>query len=181
MFAQSVFFANNVDNKYERISEHLGWQMHLLVVDDDSVTRMTLRTVLTADGHSVVLAIDGDDALIKLARSEVDMIISDVYMPNLDGIRLRNAVRAMRNCAKLPFLFISGYDDKATLDAVVDPRLEGFFRKGKPLVEFLAWIKYLTTPLHKRPLTSPGFDDQSKEQQPNFRRDSRGSARASLM
>ncbi len=87
--------------------------MNLLVVDDDSVVRMTLRTVLTSDGHSVVLAADGEDALTKLAEANVDMIIADVYMPGIDGIRLRNMVREIPEKAHLPVLFISGYDDKA--------------------------------------------------------------------
>lgn len=155
--------------------------MHILVVDDDSVVRMTLRTVLTSDGHTVVLAADGDDALVKLAQTEVDMVISDVYMPNLNGVRLRNAVRAMREYAKLPFLFISGYDDKQTVESVSDTTLDGFFKKGRPLTELLAWITYLTTPVEKRPLYSPNQNAQPTPGQQQCGREQRGNTRAQLL
>ena len=155
--------------------------MNLLVVDDDSVVRMTLRTVLTSDGHSVVLAADGEDALTKLAEANVDMIIADVYMPGIDGIRLRNMVREIPEKAHLPVLFISGYDDKATVDAVQDSHLEGFFKKGRPLTELLAWIKYLTTPVYKRPISPPSIDGKPTKRQQMYGRDSRGNARVPLM
>lgn len=146
--------------------------MHLLVVDDDSVTRMTLRTVLTSDGHTVVLAADGEDALAKLADVSVDMVISDVHMPGTDGICLRNLVRESPKHKEMPFLFISGYDDKQTVAAVSDPKLEAFFRKGRPLTELLAWVKYLTTPVDERPAYSPNEPTQLTTQR-NIEREQR--------
>lgn len=151
--------------------------MHLLVVDDDSVTRMTLRTVLTSDGHTVVLTADGEDALAKLADISVDMVISDVHMPGIDGIRLRNLVRESPENKEIPFLFISGYDDTQTVAAVSDPKLEAFFRKGRPLTELLAWVKYLTTPIEKRPLYSPNETTHLTAQQ-NYGREQRNGTRA---
>ena len=137
--------------------------MHILVVDDDSVTRMTFRTVLTSDGHTVTVASDGEAALAKVLELPVDMVITDVRMPRLNGIQLRNAVRSLPDKAHLPFLFISGYDDDRTLGAVSDPVKEGFFKKGRQLVELLAWIKYLTTPVEKRSSYPPNVDCSSPE------------------
>lgn len=129
--------------------------MYLLVVDDDPSILMMLRTLLTLEGHTVDVAVDGEEALSKILTSPFDMIVSDIYMPKLDGLRLRNAMRALPDKAHLPFLFVSGYDDNVTLEAIEDPAKEGFFKKGKPVIELLAWIKYLTTPPEKRPLHSP--------------------------
>jgi CheY-like chemotaxis protein len=56
----------------------------------------------------------------------MDLIISDIYMPVMDGFKLRNAVREMPGWVTLPFLFLSGYDDQYTLEAVKDPKIEGF-------------------------------------------------------
>ncbi len=142
--------------------------MHLLVVDDDSITRMTFRTVLTSDGHTVSVAADGDAALAKVLELPVDMIITDVRMPILDGIQLRNAVRLLPDKTHLPFLFISGYDDDPTLGAVSDPVKEGFFKKGRPLVELLAWIKYLTTPVERRSTYPPNEDCSSPTSHYNY-------------
>ena len=74
----------------------------------------------------------------------------------MDGFKLRNAIREMPGCVTLPFLFISGYDDQYTLEAVKDPKIEGFFRKGNPIVELKEWIQYLTAPEEKRPKYPPG-------------------------
>ena len=104
--------------------------MNLLVVDDDSVVRMSMRTLLTAEGHTVCTAADGEDALAKLASHSFDMIISDVYMPNMDGIRLRNIVREMPEKRQMRFLFMSGYDDQSTLEMIKSPRLKASSRKG---------------------------------------------------
>ncbi len=132
--------------------------MNLLVVDDDSVIRMLLRTMLTSEGYQVVTAADGEEALKKLSESSFDMLITDVYMPRMDGIRLREVVRETPGKQNMPVLFISGYNDKLTTEAVKDPKREGFFKKGRPLTELIAWVKFLTTPEDKRELPPPSVD-----------------------
>lgn len=113
---------------------------------------MTLEMVLTSVGHEVVMAADGEEALSKLTDFSFDMIISDIYMPNIDGARLRDMVRALPEKARLLFLFISGCEDQQAV--VSDPVCEGFFKKGGPLNELLEWVRYLTTSPDKRPLSS---------------------------
>jgi CheY-like chemotaxis protein len=130
--------------------------MTILVVDDDEGQRLMLKDLLTLEGWDVLLAENGEEALGKLKRWKMDIVISDIYMPVMDGFRLRNAVREMPGWATLPFLFISGYDDQYTLEAVKDPKIEGFFRKGKPIAELKEWILYLTAPEEKRPKYTPG-------------------------
>jgi len=130
--------------------------MTILVVDDDEEQRLMLKDLLTLEGWDVFLAENGDEALEKLKRGKMDIVISDIYMPVMDGFKLRNAVREMPGCATIPFLFFSGYDDQYTLEAVKDPRIEGFFRKGRPIVELKEWILYLTAPEEKRPKYTPG-------------------------
>ncbi|MEO8166914.1 MAG: response regulator [bacterium] len=147
--------------------------MHLLVVDDDSVTRMTFRTVLTSDGHTVTVANDGEDALAKILHMDIDMVITDVRMPRLNGIRLRNAVRLLPDKAHLPFLFISGYDDDGTIAAANDTAKEGFYKKGNQLVELLGWIKYLTTPVGKRSPYPPDAHKSSAKHHHRYRQQSR--------
>lgn len=129
--------------------------MNILVVDDDSVVRMSLRTLLTSEGYRVTTADDGESALIKLSEEKFDLLVCDVYMPYLDGARLRSIIREMPLCARLPILFISGHDDVHTTNVIHDPKLEGFFKKGKPVSDLLAWVKYLLTPVNKRSHLSP--------------------------
>lgn len=139
--------------------------MNLLVVDDDSIMRMLLRTLLTAEGYSVVTASDGEDALLKLTETPFDMVITDIYMPRMDGLRLRDTLRE-RQWKTLPILFISGYHDDCTTNAVLNRSLEGFFRKGRPLSELLHWVKYLRTPVAERSTVAPDGTMNNKVKQP---------------
>lgn len=129
--------------------------MHILVVDDDPVIRMSLRTILTAEGYKVTTAADGEEAVLKLSDIQFELLVCDIYMPHVDGLRLRNIVRAMPASAKLPILFVSGRDDAQTTNVVHDNILEGFFKKGGATAELLSWVKYLMTPVHKRSSIPP--------------------------
>ncbi|MBP1655668.1 MAG: two-component response regulator [Bacteroidetes bacterium] len=130
--------------------------MTILVVDDEPEYRLVLKNVLMTEGFQVILAENGEDAYKKLTENTVDLVISDIYMPVLDGIRFHRMVRANSQYAQLPFLFVSAYDDQHTLEAVKDARYEGFLRKARPVAEMKEWIHYLMSPEDKRPKLPPG-------------------------
>lgn len=129
--------------------------MTILVVDDEPEYRLIMRSVLMAEGYDVVLAENGEEALEKLKETKVDLVISDIYMPVMDGIKFHRTVRSTPELDTLPFLFVSAYDDQHTLEAVKDPRYEGFLRKARPVEELIEWIHYLSTPEEKRPKSPP--------------------------
>lgn len=137
--------------------------MTVLFVDDQVEYRLLMRTVLMAEGIDVVLAAHGEEALEKLKVSNVDIIISDIYMPVMDGFKLHRAIRSIPGCETLPFLFVSAFDDPHTKDAVKDPRNDGFMRKASPVPDLLEWIKYLTTPEEVRPRMVPGSNRLSTQ------------------
>ncbi len=130
--------------------------MTILVVDDEPEYRLIMRSVLTGEGYDVAVAENGEEALRKLQEMPVDLVISDIYMPVMDGIKFNRAARAMPQYAKVPFLFVSAFDDQHTLEAVRDPRYDGFLRKARPVEEMMEWITYLTTPEADRPKVPPG-------------------------
>ncbi len=66
----------------------------VLVVDDSETVRQVLQLTLNNAGFDVIEAEDGDDALAKLASAQaVDMLITDLNMPNMDGLELIQKVR----------------------------------------------------------------------------------------
>lgn len=130
--------------------------MTILVVDDEPEYRLVTKTVLLSEGFKVELAENGEDGMKKLQEADIDMIVSDIYMPVMDGIRFHHAVRACPRFEKLPFLFVSAFDDQHTLDAVQDPRYDGFLRKARPTEELVEWIRYLTAPEGSRSKFPPG-------------------------
>jgi len=125
--------------------------MNVLIVDDDATFRLLMRDVMKSDGWDVFQAEDGVEAIEKLKATTMDFFISDVYMPNMDGIKLHKAVRASTGYGRIPFLFVSGYDDEHTRNCVQDPRVDGFFRKGRPLSDLRDRVANLTVP-GKRPV-----------------------------
>jgi CheY-like chemotaxis protein len=129
--------------------------MTILLVDDELDYRLLIRTVLMSTGCDVILAENGQEALDKVKGTIPDLVITDIYMPVMDGIKMSRALRQMPGFETVPILYLSGYDDQHTLDAVKDPRYEGFLRKGTRVEELLQWIEYLTTPVEKRPKSLP--------------------------
>ena len=66
----------------------------IMTVDDSASVRQMVAFTLKQNGYDVVEAVDGKDALAKLTGTKVDMVITDLNMPNLDGIGLIKGVRA---------------------------------------------------------------------------------------
>ena len=78
----------------------------ILTVDDSATIRQMVKFTLADAGYTVIEAIDGKDAMSKLARS-VNLVITDLNMPNLDGIGLIRAVRANPACKGLPIVMLT--------------------------------------------------------------------------
>lgn len=84
----------------------------VLVADDSITTRSLLRSVLESGGYRVRTAADGDEAL-RLARGEpIDLLVSDVRMPRLDGISLLAKLRSDARTSKLPVVLFSGANNE---------------------------------------------------------------------
>ena len=79
----------------------------ILVVDDSLAVRQLVGVVLKSAGYDVVEAADGKDALGKLSAHKVHLIISDVNMPNMDGISFVKAVKALPNYKFVPIIMLT--------------------------------------------------------------------------
>jgi two-component system, chemotaxis family, chemotaxis protein CheY len=152
-----IIVAAGLENQ-DDIRRNAGGIMKTLIVDDEREYRTLLTNVLKTAGIDVVAAENGKDAIEKLRESAFDMVITDLYMPIMDGIVFHRTVRAMPDYASVPFLFVSGFDDSYTRSAIKNPRIEGFLQKASPVQLLLDWIKYLTTPEDRRPRMLPGSD-----------------------
>ncbi|MBI1802963.1 MAG: response regulator [Ignavibacteriae bacterium] len=129
--------------------------MNILVVEDDPIVRSLMKQFLKGDGWTVFEAENGAVGLTMLKDAAIDIILSDVYMPVMDGLKFFKAIRAVPEYEKLPFLFMSGYDDELTRMAIQSSANAGFWKKGKEMNELKAWLKFLITPAEKRKGRSP--------------------------
>jgi len=67
----------------------------IMTADDSASVRQMVSFTLKQGGYEVVEAVDGKDALQKIGSTKVDMLITDLNMPNLDGIGLIKGARAL--------------------------------------------------------------------------------------
>lgn len=82
--------------------------MKILIVDDSTMLRDMLSYALNEGGYSnVVEAVDGIDGLEKAKKDTFDLIITDVNMPNMDGILLVNELRSLPQYVKSPILVLT--------------------------------------------------------------------------
>jgi len=79
--------------------------VHVLVVDDDKNTRRLIQAVLETEGYQVTTAINGEDALEKLEREHIDLVVLDIMMPSMDGYELTKTLREGQS--ELPILMVS--------------------------------------------------------------------------
>ena len=71
-----------------QVSENKNKMQTILVVDDDAIMRATLRDMLQAEGYDVVEAKDGNEAMRIVGSTDLAMIVTDILMPDKDGIEL---------------------------------------------------------------------------------------------
>jgi two-component system cell cycle response regulator len=83
----------------------------VLVVDDERLNRMLLRRALEGEGHTVLEALNGRQALELLSAESVDVVLLDIVMPELDGYATLAAIKADAALDHLPVIIISGVDE----------------------------------------------------------------------
>jgi two-component system, NtrC family, nitrogen regulation response regulator NtrX len=94
----------------------------ILIVDDDQSIRNTLRNILEFEKYTVDEAYDGFDCLIKLKRSDYEVIILDIKMPKMDGMETLERIQKLK--PDIPVIMISGH---GTIDTAVDAVKKGAF------------------------------------------------------
>lgn len=78
----------------------------ILVIDDEPLMRRTVRTALEKAGHTVQEAGDGNEGLKKFAAAKPDLVITDIVMPDREGVETVGELRRLD--AQLPIIAISG-------------------------------------------------------------------------
>jgi len=79
----------------------------ILIAEDDNAVREFVSRALRQDGHDITAVGDGQQALSALKKGRFDMLLTDIVMPQLDGIAL--ALKAAKDFPDLPVLLMTGY------------------------------------------------------------------------
>jgi two-component system chemotaxis response regulator CheY len=86
--------------------------MKILCVDDDKTTRKILSLYLKGKGYEVVLAENGLDALEKMGTENINLVVTDMNMPFMDGIELTKTLKADPNWKHVPILMVTTEADE---------------------------------------------------------------------
>jgi len=84
--------------------------LKILVIDDSKTIRRTAETLLTKEGCQVFTAIDGFDALSKIADHQPDLIFVDIMMPRLDGYETCSLIKHNKMFKQIPVIMLSSKD-----------------------------------------------------------------------
>ncbi|MDQ1266955.1 MAG: two-component system, chemotaxis family, chemotaxis protein CheY [Bacteroidota bacterium] len=79
----------------------------ILVVDDSSSVRKFITLALKLKGYKVITAMDGMEAMEKLSNNQVDLVVTDLNMPNVDGIKLIKSIREYPEYENLPIIILT--------------------------------------------------------------------------
>lgn len=111
----------------------------ILLVEDDKDLNRTVEIFLKSDGFEVVTALDGVDALDKLAQNSFDLVLTDIMMPNLDGFGLAEKIRA--NDKNISIVFMTAKDDKLSKQLGFKLEIDDYITKPFDLDELVMRIK----------------------------------------
>ena len=110
--------------------------LKVMVIDDSKTIRRTAETLLQREGCQVVTAIDGFDALAKIAETGPDIIFVDIMMPRLDGYQTCALIKNNQSYQNIPVILLSSKD--------------GLFDQAKGKI--VGSEQYLTKPFSKEEL-----------------------------
>lgn len=85
----------------------------ILCIDDSASMRQMVRLTLTGGGYTVVEAVDGKDGLAKAGSVNADLIITDLNMPNMDGLSFIRELRTIGGYKGVPIVFLTTESDES--------------------------------------------------------------------
>ena len=102
----------------------------VLVVDDSVTTRLLEKGILEGNGYEVTLAVDGIDALEKLASGGIDLVVSDVEMPRMNGFDLTRQLRREEAYRELPVILVTSLSSEEDKKTGVEAGADAYIIKG---------------------------------------------------
>jgi CheY-like chemotaxis protein len=118
----------------------------ILVVDDEEPVRDLLRDFLEGEGHTVVMASSGNEALLSAEKESPQLIVLDVRMPGLDGIETCAALRANEKTRRIPIILATAF--REVLEEALAAGIDDFVTKPFHLAELLHRVQSLLRVRH---------------------------------
>ena len=111
-------------------------------MDDEPNVREILEDLLSAEGHETLSCESGEKALELLRENSVDLVFTDLTLPQMDGYRLASAIK--KTWAQLPVCLITGWDNPLILKEEADGQVDRLVNKPFRMEEVLQAVRELT-------------------------------------
>ena len=115
----------------------------ILTVDDSASVRQMVSFTMRNAGYEVVEAVDGKDGLSKVANEKFDLIITDLNMPNMDGIQMITEIRSLSGYAFTPVLMLTTESQAEKKDAGRKAGATGWIVKPFNTTQLVGVVKKL--------------------------------------
>lgn len=102
----------------------------VLVVDDSVMTRTLAKNILESYGFDVVTAVDGEDAFLKLEETVVDLIVSDVQMPNMDGFAFTRRLKQDESMKHIPVVLVTALESEGDKKEGIEVGADAYIMKS---------------------------------------------------
>jgi len=102
----------------------------VLIVEDSATSRIRLHDILESAGYVVTAAADGVDALVALGERHVDLVVSDIEMPRMDGFTLTERIRADRRLRAMPIVLVTTLDSAESRERGLAAGANAYIAKG---------------------------------------------------
>ncbi len=87
----------------------------ILVVDDEPTIVRLMEFILARQGHEMLVAVNGEEALEKIQLHKPDLVLLDIMMPRIDGYEVARRIRANEETAGLPIIMLSAKAQEADI------------------------------------------------------------------
>jgi CheY-like chemotaxis protein len=101
----------------------------ILIAEDNAVNRELLRELLEMRGYDVTEACDGQEALLKIAETQPDILLLDLSMPVLDGFGTVQKIRENSQLDSLPVLAVTAYAMRGDREKILNSGFNGYLSK----------------------------------------------------
>lgn len=102
----------------------------ILLAEDSLTTRMLLKNILEASGYDVIAAVDGEEAFRLLKENPVDLLLTDIEMPNMDGFTLTENVRKSATLSNLPVVLCTSLCSAADRERGIEVGAQAYLDKS---------------------------------------------------
>jgi CheY-like chemotaxis protein/HPt (histidine-containing phosphotransfer) domain-containing protein len=142
-----------------------GRRLRVLLAEDNAVNQKLVLRLLEGQGHEVVLAGDGREALAALERGSFDVVLMDVQMPEVDGFEATAALRQREQGSgrHTPVLALTAHALKGDRERCLGAGMDGYLAKPIRSEELFQALRDLAPPAAPAPGEAPAGDGEPRE------------------